>query len=43
MWWSQADVTTYRRWLVAAGLTVEAESFVPEGSGGHALFWAAKR
>ncbi|WP_427893793.1 class I SAM-dependent methyltransferase [Kribbella sp. GL6] len=43
MWWSHADAATYRRWLVAAGLTVEAESFVPEGSGGHALFWAAKR
>lgn len=23
----------------AAGFTVEAEEFVPEGSGGHSLFW----
>lgn len=40
MWWSHTDTPTYRNWLTAAGLAVDAESFVPEGSGGHTLFWA---
>jgi 2-polyprenyl-3-methyl-5-hydroxy-6-metoxy-1,4-benzoquinol methylase len=39
MWWSHADAATYRRWLEQAGFTVDSEEFVPEGSGGHALFW----
>ncbi|HZX08412.1 class I SAM-dependent methyltransferase [Kribbella sp.] len=43
MWWSQTDAATYRRWLTDAGLTVETELYVPESSGGHALFWSAKR
>ena len=42
MWWSQADAATSRRWLSAAGLDVTDEDFVPEGDGGHALFWARK-
>lgn len=42
MWWSHADVETYREWLELSGLVVEREEFVPEGAGGHALFWAAK-
>jgi ubiquinone/menaquinone biosynthesis C-methylase UbiE len=42
MWWSHADAATNRQWLVDAGLTVEREQFVPEGSGGHALFWARR-
>jgi ubiquinone/menaquinone biosynthesis C-methylase UbiE len=40
MWWSHTDAATYRSWLVDAGLTVDAETFVPEGSGGHTLFRA---
>ena len=40
MWWSHADVATYRRWLTAAGLTIRSEAFVPEGDSGHSLFWA---
>jgi 2-polyprenyl-3-methyl-5-hydroxy-6-metoxy-1,4-benzoquinol methylase len=40
MWWSQADVVTYRRWLADAGLEVAEERYVPEGASGHALFWA---
>jgi 2-polyprenyl-3-methyl-5-hydroxy-6-metoxy-1,4-benzoquinol methylase len=43
MWWSQADVSTYREWLEAAGFTVDNEEFVPEGDGGHPLFWACRR
>ena len=39
MWWSHADTATYRSWLADAGLVVDTESFVPEGSGGHTLFW----
>ncbi|WP_460497452.1 class I SAM-dependent methyltransferase [Glycomyces tarimensis] len=42
MWWSQADAATYREWITGAGLVVEREVFVPEGEGGHALFWAAR-
>ncbi|MYX60271.1 methyltransferase domain-containing protein [Streptomyces sp. SID8382] len=42
MWWSHADAATYRDWLIGAGLTVEGEEFVPEGDGGHALFWARR-
>jgi ubiquinone/menaquinone biosynthesis C-methylase UbiE len=40
MWWSQADAATYRTWLTQAGLKVTSQQFVPEGDGGHALFWA---
>jgi SAM-dependent methyltransferase len=40
MWWSQADASTYRAWIVAAGLTIESEAFVPEAGSGHQLFWA---
>ncbi|WP_433689385.1 hypothetical protein ACQP0I_28190 [Micromonospora carbonacea] len=42
MWWSQADASTYRSWLRETGLPVTAEEFVPEGTGGHALFWARR-
>lgn len=37
MWWSHADAETYRRWLTAAGFTIDREVFVPEGTGGHTL------
>ncbi|MEV0987814.1 class I SAM-dependent methyltransferase [Streptomyces sp. NPDC049949] len=43
MWWSHADAATNRAWITQAGLTVEQEEFVPEGEGGHALFWARRR
>jgi 2-polyprenyl-3-methyl-5-hydroxy-6-metoxy-1,4-benzoquinol methylase len=42
MWWSQGDAADYRTWLRAAGLEIIEEDFVPEGDGGHALFWARK-
>jgi hypothetical protein len=42
MWWSHADAATNRAWMTQAGLTVEREEFVPEGDGGHALFWARR-
>lgn len=42
MWWSHADVATYRDWIGQAGLAVEREEFVAEGEGGHALFWASR-
>jgi SAM-dependent methyltransferase len=42
MWWSQAGAATYRTWLQDAGLRVAEQEFVPEGDGGHALFWARK-
>jgi SAM-dependent methyltransferase len=40
MWWSQADADTYRGWMRQAGLEIADQQFVPEGDGGHALFWA---
>ncbi len=42
MWWSHADVATYRSWITAAGLVIDREEFVPEGDGGHALFLARR-
>ena len=42
MWWSHADVATYRRWLRQAGFVVLREEYVPEGDGGHSLFWARR-
>lgn len=42
MWWSHPDAATYRVWLEQAGLTVHREEFVPEGPGGHALFWTTR-
>ena len=40
MWWSHADAATYRSWIGQAGLEITSQQFVPEGDGGHALFWA---
>lgn len=40
MWWSHPDADTYRQWLTWAGLTIEHDEFVPEGSGGHQLLIA---
>jgi SAM-dependent methyltransferase len=37
------DAATYRTWLTQAGLEVTSQQFVPEGNGGHALFWAQAR
>lgn len=42
MWWSHADAATYRAWMRQADLEVTEEEFVPEGDGGHALFWARR-
>ncbi|MET9272310.1 class I SAM-dependent methyltransferase [Kribbella sp. NPDC003557] len=42
MWWSHADAATYRDWLTDAGFTIDSETFVPEGSSGHALFWTRR-
>jgi SAM-dependent methyltransferase len=42
MWWSHPDATTYRSWIGQAGLTITAEQFIPEGAGGHTLFWAQR-
>jgi 2-polyprenyl-3-methyl-5-hydroxy-6-metoxy-1,4-benzoquinol methylase len=40
MWWSHAGAATYRAWIQQAGLEITDQQFVPEGDGGHALFWA---
>jgi 2-polyprenyl-3-methyl-5-hydroxy-6-metoxy-1,4-benzoquinol methylase len=42
MWWSHPDAATYRDWFEAAGMVVTAQEFVPEGSGGHELFWCQR-
>lgn len=44
MYWSHADSETYRSWLVAAGLTVLEDEYVPEedSSAGHQLFYAKR-
>jgi SAM-dependent methyltransferase len=42
MWWSHADAATYWTWIEQAGLAVVTQEVVPEGDGGHALFWARR-
>jgi SAM-dependent methyltransferase len=42
MWWSHADAATYRSWIGQTGLEITDQQFVPEGDGGHALFWARR-
>ncbi|GAB3830912.1 class I SAM-dependent methyltransferase [Kribbella italica] len=42
MWWSHADADTNRAWITGSGLVVEEQEFVPEGAGGHTLFWARR-
>jgi 2-polyprenyl-3-methyl-5-hydroxy-6-metoxy-1,4-benzoquinol methylase len=42
MWWSHPDAATYRGWFEAGGLRVLSQDFVPEGGGGHALFWCQR-
>jgi len=37
-----ADFADYRAWLEDAGLEIVSDGFIPEGSSGHALFWARK-
>ncbi len=40
MLWSHPGAATYRTWIESAGLTIDEERFIPEGSGGHTLFVA---
>jgi SAM-dependent methyltransferase len=42
MWWSHPGAETYRHWLTSAGLVIERDEFVPEGSGGHQMLLARK-
>lgn len=42
MWWSHADSATYHTWITQAGLKIASETFVPEGTSGHTLFWAQR-
>jgi 2-polyprenyl-3-methyl-5-hydroxy-6-metoxy-1,4-benzoquinol methylase len=42
MVWSHPDAATYRAWLESAGLTIDDERFVPEGTSGHTLFVATR-
>ena len=43
MYYSQADVGTYRRWFAAAGLTIEAEGSEPrDGNPGYAVLIARR-
>lgn len=43
MWWSHPAAATYRAWIESAGLTVDDERFVAEGTGGHTMFVATRR
>lgn len=42
MVWSHTDQPTYQQWFEQAGLRIEDVEFIPEGDGGHSLFWARK-
>lgn len=41
MLWSHPEAATYRSWIESAGLTIDYEGFVPEGTSGHTLFVAS--
>lgn len=41
MWWSHPGAT-YRLWIESAGLVIDHERFVAEGTGGHTLFVATR-
>ena len=43
MYWSHQDAGTYRRWLTDLGYVIHEDHFVPEGDGGHRLFFAQLR
>ena len=43
MWWSHPGAATYRGWIESAGLAIDDERFVSEGTGGHTLFVATRR
>ena len=43
MWWSHADAATYRTWFADAGLIIEEDRVVPEGSEGRHLLLVASR
>lgn len=40
MFWDQADIATYRAWLVENRLVRMWERFIPEGGSGHVLLLA---
>jgi 2-polyprenyl-3-methyl-5-hydroxy-6-metoxy-1,4-benzoquinol methylase len=42
MSWSHPGAATYRAWLESAGLAIDDERFVPEGTSGHTLFVATR-
>ncbi|MFB6720456.1 class I SAM-dependent methyltransferase [Kribbella sp. NPDC056345] len=42
MWWSQADTATTRTWIENAGLAIDRQEFVAEGTSGHTLIWARR-
>ncbi len=42
MWWSQADTATTCTWIENAGLVIDRQEFVAEGTSGHTLIWARR-
>lgn len=42
MYWSHADIETYRNWLLDLGFEIIWSRFIPEGDGGHQLLLARK-
>jgi SAM-dependent methyltransferase len=42
MWWSHADAGTYVSWIEQTTMTVTSQTFIPEGTSGHTLFWAQR-
>jgi|HubBroStandDraft_1064217.scaffolds.fasta_scaffold01437_2 ubiquinone/menaquinone biosynthesis C-methylase UbiE len=43
MYWSQADIRTYERWLKETGFHLLRRTLIPEGKTNHALFLLQKR
>ena len=42
MYWSHTDKETYLHWLKMSGFDVIWDRFIPDGLGGHVLFFAKK-
>ena len=42
MFWDHADASTYVSWLEAAGLAVQWQRYIPEGTSGHTLVLARR-
>jgi 2-polyprenyl-3-methyl-5-hydroxy-6-metoxy-1,4-benzoquinol methylase len=43
MFWSHAELSTTRKWINDAGISIVYEKYIPEGNHGHQLIFGKKR